>query len=550
MAKTKRLQRRGDTFVCRVAVPHALRAIIGRNEIIRTLKTGDRVEAERVLPQASADVEELFAQARRKLAAGPVTALDDDGVRQLAVRFFHATDKKSAMAEATPGQTMDRADALVQADDDLTTLADTDDPGTRTAVQAEVDRLMRENGVALPKDSPAYGLLCSLVGRGMAEATRRGKDRLVGNHSARHHDPTFEGVGAESSEPLAPATVTLAGLVERFLDDPTRSAGAKEDNDYRVVLRFLSEFVPGDTPVRRVTRDHCRGVSALLKRMPANASKRAALRGMRPLQAAAEAERLGLPPMSPTTANNYIGKMSALFKWAAREGLTERNVAEALLLPKDTHGRDARLPFSIGQLNVIFTANIYDEPRDRWDHRQWAPVIALFSGLRLNEICTLRCDDVGEQGGVRVLQVRPDDDGRKKLKSRAAKRAVPVHPELVKIGFIDFVDRQCEAGEVLFPTLKPDRRGYFSDGFQRWFGRHLSHIGAKAPRTSFHSLRHNFRDALRESDVSHDSVLALGGWAGNGGVSETYGGGLKASTLAREVAKVRYDLDLGHLYVE
>ncbi len=109
--------------------------------------------------------------------------------------------------------------------------------------------------------------------------------------------------------------------------------------------------------------------------------------------------------------------------------------------------------------------------------------------------------------------------------------------------------RQCANGEVLFPDLKPDARGYFSDGFQKWFGRHLIQIGAKKPKTSFHSFRHNFRDALRESDVKRDSVLALGGWAG--GIEETYGGGLKATTLAREIAKIRYPgLDLGRLHLK
>jgi hypothetical protein len=50
------------------------------------------------------------------------------------------------------------------------------------------------------------------------------------------------------------------------------------------------------------------------------------------------------------------------------------------------------------------------------------------------------------------------------------------------------------------------------------------------------------------SDVPRDAVLALGNWKA-GGTEEIYGGGLKASTLARELAKVRYDLDLSHLYV-
>ena len=41
---------------------------------------------------------------------------------------------------------------------------------------------------------------------------------------------------------------------------------------------------------------------------------------------------------------------------------------------------------------------------------------------------------------------------------------MPVHPELVRVGFLDFVARQRTAGfEHLFPELKFDRRGYRSD---------------------------------------------------------------------------------------
>jgi len=284
----------------------------------------------------------------------------------------------------------------------------------------------------------------------------------------------------------------------------------------------------------------------LLRRLPANVSKKKKLRGMKPRRAATEAKKLGMPAMNVATANAYVGKMSALFKWATREGLADSNPAEGLLLPTDTHARDARHPFALGQLNRIFGADVYDAPKAAWGARQWAPLIALYSGLRLNEICTLRCDDIDERDGVRLIRVRPDEEGRKKLKSKAARRAVPVHPTLAKIGFLDFVARQCADGEVLFPDLKPDKRGYYSDGFQKWFRRQLIQIGAKAPRTSFHSFRHNFRDGLREADVSRDAVLSLGGWAG--GIEETYGGGLKATTLAREIAKVKYPgLDLRHL---
>ena len=154
---------------------------------------------------------------------------------------------------------------------------------------------------------------------------------------------------------------------------------------------------------------------------------------------------------------------------------------------------------------------------------------------------TLCCDDVTGREGVDLILVRPDDEGRKRLKSRAARRMVPVHPTLKKLGLLVFVERQRAAGhKVLFPKLKVDRRGYYSDGYQKWFARLLKKANAKAPRTTFHSTRHNFRDQLREIEAPREVTLALGGWAGNGGTADDYGGGLKPKTLLRWVKKIEY----------
>ena len=66
---------------------------------------------------------------------------------------------------------------------------------------------------------------------------------------------------------------------------------------------------------------------------------------------------------------------------------------------------------------------------------------------------------------------------------------------------------------------------------------------------SFHSFRHSNRDALREAGISPERVRALGGWSGGGGgAEEIYGGGFKASTLAKEIRKVSYPrLHFAHL---
>jgi hypothetical protein len=55
---------------------------------------------------------------------------------------------------------------------------------------------------------------------------------------------------------------------------------------------------------------------------------------------------------------------------------------------------------------------------------------------------------------------------------------------------------------------------------------------------------------MREAYLSPDVARALGGWAGTG-TDDHYGAGLRPSTLAQEIAKVRYPgLDLSHLHVK
>ncbi len=556
MAKYPGLMRRGTKWYLRRWVPEDLQHVIGQKEIWRSLHTGDYPVAKVRYIQELARVDREFAAARN----GPPPIYGEE-VRQAVAEWVSAYDQRlGGMDFNTHGP--GRRGALDEARDDLATVTHGDDEEALGSVQAVADEILIGLGwpwkfheigpvktgqrlARVDKGSGEYWDLCDQVRRALAEAMRRRVARLGGPPGMP--DPMFANGATQAPGAPKDPPITLAELVDRFLADPTRSAGAKADGDYQVVLRLLGEFVPPDTPVRAVTRDHCRQVAALLKRMPANAGKKPQFRGRSPLDAAAEAERLGVPPMSPSTANSYISKMSALFKWAAREGIAGRNVAEGLLLPADTHKRDARRPFTVDQLNRILGSEIFHEPKENWDHRQWVFLLGLFQGLRLNEACTLRCDDVVTQDGVRVVLVRPDEEGRKRLKTRAARRLVPLHPTLVSVGFLDFVQRMRAGHGLLFPGLRPDRRGYYSDAYQRWFSRHLEKVGAKQPRTSFHSTRHNFRDQLREAGIGRDAVLALGGWSA-GGTEEVYGSGLRPRTLAREIAKVKYPgLDLSCL---
>ena len=273
--------------------------------------------------------------------------------------------------------------------------------------------------------------------------------------------------------------------------------------------------------------------------------------------------------MQVSTLNTHLSKLRSLLDIACAEGLIDRNPALGLSLPDPIPPGDHRQPFSLGQLKAMFSAPLYTgcgDDRHRFARqgpghprraRFWAPLIALHSGLRLNEILQLDVADVRQVQGVACFVItRASAHGGtdKRVKTPNGERLVPVHPALKRFGFLDYVSAQAAAGKVkLFPECRlAPSCGLYSAHFSKGFRRFLKAAGAEAPRTSFHSFRHNFRDALRDGGVDLELALALGGWAGSscpatrGGSS--YGAGYSPARLARAVARVRYPgLDLSHL---
>ena len=568
VAKYPGLMQRGTKWYLRRSVPKDLQQVIGKKQIWRTLNTGDYKVAKPRYVQELAKVERQFAAARN----GP-PPIDGEDARQAVADWLASYDRALAKADFNthgPG----RRGALDGARDDLATVTHGDDEEVLGPVQAVVDEILITLGwpwehheigpvktgqrlAKVDKGGKGYWDLCDLVRRAMAEAARRRVERLGGPRGVL--DPVF--VNGTTQAPIVPdgKVVTLGELTDRYLGDPgrTRTTG-KTSLDYGFAFRLLHEILGRDTDVRTVTRADCRKVRDLVAALPANASKK--WPGVPLAEVARRARRDGTAPMAPRTANSYLHKLSALFRWAEREEYVDRNPGVGLRVAEpDVHQREARRPFSLDQLRKMFDAPLYCGCKDDghgyavpgpnvprgW--RFWLLPVGLFSGLRLNEICSLRVADLETIDGVPCFVVRPDPE-RGRLKTKAAARTVPVHPELIKMGLLDHATQTAARGEqMLFPGIKVDTRGYRSDHAQKWFARFMEKAGAEAPRTSFHSTRHCFRDALREADIGRDAVLALGGWS-TGGTEEIYGGGLRASTLSREIAKVQYpDMDLSHL---
>lgn len=306
----------------------------------------------------------------------------------------------------------------------------------------------------------------------------------------------------------------------------------------------------------------------MLRWLPTNSKKR--FRKMTAVQASemAKAKKL-TSTLGYAAINSYLKCLSALMNFAVNEGYIDRNPAKGLRVVDPRHRRDRRLPFSNDQLRAIFDAPLYrgcvdDEygyadvgPARPRRARFWVPLIALFSGMRMNEICQLDVADIRRVDGVDCFLITSRSNGGgddKKVKTSTSERFVPIHPRLTEIGLMEFVNERRRNGSIkLFPELPFSTTGYYSDPFSKWFRRFIHKAKATRPKTCFHSFRHCFRDALREARIDHDVALALGGWSSGTGkesveTAEAYGQGFRVRTLFDAMARIEYPhLDLQHL---
>ncbi len=511
------LQLRGSHWSLRVRVPEDLKEVLGKTEIRRSLKTSDYGEACTRVRFERSKVDAEFARLRRQRTPEKNNEPTEQDLWFAAARLFVELEQKAAKRDL---EGFDLHEALME-------WGTVRDPETfYSSFQHYTHRALEAANISLQPGAKGWPIISRYVHQALIEVERRVILRAAPEHPLPANS-LFADLNERSAIPTG-ATMTLDSLIDRYEADPGRRPGAaksrlKRDSE----LRLIREFFGRRTRLSDITRPRCRSFMELLSKYPSNANKR--FGDVSPTDAVALAEEKGLAPMSATTANAYLATLNRLMEFAAQEQWIKDNPAKKLRIKaKRSYTKNGRDPFTVDELNRIFAAPLYTGCKNDWQGyatpgdakprrgRFWVPLLCLFHGMRLNEACQLTCDDVVTMDGVNVILIRGTDDETKRVKTEAWQRFVPVHPQIVQIGFLAFVQKQRANGSTsrLFPELgASDATGYLSDPFSKWFARFLTKVGIPERRKTFHSFRHTYRDALREADISAERVRALGGWA-------------------------------------
>jgi integrase len=175
------------------------------------------------------------------------------------------------------------------------------------------------------------------------------------------------------------------------------------------------------------------------------------------------------------------------------------------------------------------------------------PVIALFSGCRVNEISQLYCTDIKDSDGIIYLDINANAPD-KRIKNKQSERLVPLHPILRRLGFHIYAREQAEQGHTrVFHELTYNKQSGYGGDVSSWFSHwKRSRITDYAVKT-FHSFRKNFTDQLIAVETPGNFTHDILGWKKEGKMLHLYAGKTEVEKLAPYVAKVKYSVDLNHL---
>jgi integrase len=369
------------------------------------------------------------------------------------------------------------------------------------------------------------------------------------------------GLNAPSNLPLQKSSKDslLSVIVEKYIQEYKDTENAADTTSYELETK-CRQFVRvvGDMDINAVSRETILEFVKVLRQLPRNMNKLPQYKGK------SIAEMIEMKPvdtLSDTTVNNYLGRVNSFFVWARRVGHVARNPAEGIKLNKKklTRPDEERKAYSQEDLKKLIDS--FERYRDEElkpgsrPERLWIPLISLYSGMRENEICQLHVEDVqkDKESGIWYFNIELAEDGSRAIKTAAGRRMIPVHKDLVEIGFLKYHASVLAQNQPrLWMNLTKSVRGYHRN-FVYWF---LGHNNAKGflrkyitedEKLNFHSFRHTFINGLKQKLVEETIIAEIAGHATDSETFGRYGKPYMLKIKQDTIDQQRYDFDIDRL---
>lgn len=168
----------------------------------------------------------------------------------------------------------------------------------------------------------------------------------------------------------------------------------------------LNNFIEiiGDKEISAITREDMREFRDILRKLPPNRKKSTiySTKSIEEIIASDPVKTLNIK-----TVNSIVEAVSTLLTWAIKERLLSDNPAIGLSLKDDTPEIEKREAFTNEDIRQIFYKGDYKPENFSNPAFYWVPLIGLYTGMRLEEICQLECNDIYvSEDQIWVIDVR------------------------------------------------------------------------------------------------------------------------------------------------
>lgn len=338
----------------------------------------------------------------------------------------------------------------------------------------------------------------------------------------------------------------------QYIEEMERS-GLREQTirDKQATFAKWKELM-GSVSLSGLNKATARAFKEYLSKLPSNVSKKYAHMAVK------DVLTLNIPlekRMRPRTIKGYLSDLRSYVTWLKNEGLfLKDNPFDGISVADKQHLKDKRNSLSEDQLVKLFSCPIFTgcaghKQTDRnksgeliiKDSRYWTPLIAIFTGARLNEILQLYRSDITESKGVWYFDFN-DRGADKSLKNRSSCRKVPIHSFLIRLGFLVYISGLHPEEHRIFPDTSIGSNGKYSDPYSKKFAYLLKKLGIKTDsKCCFHSIRHTVIDQFRiDTRVAREVAEAITGHT-DGSTHSQYGSRqFSLETLQEAIEELSY----------
>jgi hypothetical protein len=216
--------------------------------------------------------------------------------------------------------------------------------------------------------------------------------------------------------------------------------------------------------------------------------------------------------MSHTTVGNILTAIKSVFAAGHKGHKIDTNPTAGITYRPKKSQKGKTLGYSPDQVEKILIAGRSQPP-----HIRYPTLIGAFSGARIGELADATTFDVYQVGEIWVIDIRIDfREEDQTIKTESSIRRVPLHPQIIDEGFIEYV-RSLASGP-LFPAFSLGQDNRRADAASREISEWVRSLGIKNPSKTVrykpnHSFRHYCKTEWRNAKVEeelHDAITGHG----------------------------------------